>query len=273
MGFSRPDHSVKNYSPVRQCIYCDCTEDLTNEHIIAKGLGGRWTLPLSSCKKCAAITGKFEGDVLREIVGPLRMLYDFPTRRPKDRPDHLPLKVQYAPDQEWDVVMVDRRIYPFLVVLPLYELPKLIDGDTLLTGDQTAAKDFWIRGTQATPSLDAHLEKFCRILNAYRVMPVGTVNTLSFCRMLAKIAHSYCCAEIDSLTFYPYLVEAIRNPKFEKREWLLGGGRGDEPPNDNLHELSLVSNSAWPDHLLVVQIRLFAFLGGPTYYAVVGRRK
>ena len=64
MGFSRPDHSVKNYSPVRQCIYCDCTEDLTNEHIIAKGLGGRWTLPLSSCKKCAAITGKFEGDVL-----------------------------------------------------------------------------------------------------------------------------------------------------------------------------------------------------------------
>ena len=53
------------------------------------------------------MTGAIEGEFSRTILGPLRMLYNLPTRRPKDRPKHLPLKVKYSTSTDWEIAYVD----------------------------------------------------------------------------------------------------------------------------------------------------------------------
>lgn len=107
-------------------------------------------MPAASCKRCATITGAFEGEVMRTIIGPLRMLYDLPTRRKKDRPDHLPLKVKYPSSTDWETAYVDRGICPFLVGLPLYPLPDAVTG-LVSDGDRSAAtKSIWIMRTFET---------------------------------------------------------------------------------------------------------------------------
>lgn len=52
---------------VNQCIYCQSTEGkLSQEHVVPFGLNGEHILLHASCQKCAAITSKIEGSVLRE---------------------------------------------------------------------------------------------------------------------------------------------------------------------------------------------------------------
>jgi 5-methylcytosine-specific restriction endonuclease McrA len=48
------------YSNVNRCIYCGTLENLTDEHIIPYGLGGRSILPKASCSECSNITTNFE---------------------------------------------------------------------------------------------------------------------------------------------------------------------------------------------------------------------
>ena len=89
-----PNQPKKVYSQVGRCIYCHITDDLIGEHVIPFGLGGRLELPKSSCHRCSKITSDFEHTCLRTMYGPLRLLYDLPSRRKKNRPQKLPLKVK-----------------------------------------------------------------------------------------------------------------------------------------------------------------------------------
>jgi HNH endonuclease len=103
-----PLHPPMQYAPAGECIYCGSTKKLTTEHTIPYALGGAWVQPKASCTDCAKITATFEGQFCRTMLGPLRMLYDMPTRRPKDRPRHLALKVKYptAPIGRWHTLIV-----------------------------------------------------------------------------------------------------------------------------------------------------------------------
>jgi hypothetical protein len=99
-------------------------------------------------------------------------------------------------------------------------------------------------------------------------------NASEFYRLIAKIAHSYAVAELG-FTFEPYLINLIEftTPMFASH--FVGGGLGeDPPPTDNLHEVEFVPSLQGPkgDELLRVRIRLFASLGMPNHYAIVGSR-
>jgi hypothetical protein len=95
-----PNQPRKVYSPVGRCIYCHSTDGLTVEHVIPFGLGGRLELPESGCHRCSKITSDFEHTCLRTMYGPLRLLYDLPSRRKKNRPLKLPLKVKKAAEDD-----------------------------------------------------------------------------------------------------------------------------------------------------------------------------
>jgi hypothetical protein len=100
------------YEPVGRCIYCGASDcELTDEHIIPFGLGGADILPKSSCKPCARITGKFEGVVQRTIFGDLRIFFNFPTRRKKDRPRTKKITC-ISPDGSGREVEVPSNEYP-----------------------------------------------------------------------------------------------------------------------------------------------------------------
>ena len=269
-NFKLPEHDARRYEPVGECIYCGSREDLTDEHIIPFAAGGRWILPAASCKSCAAITGSFEGEVARTIIGPLRMLYNLPTRRKKDRPKQLPLKVKYPSSTDWEIAYVDRRICPFLVGLPLYPMPDAITGAARDGNKSAATSNIWIRGAAFWRNKDEHLQWLCEALGAIEVMPTATVHTEPFCLTLAKVAHSFAVAELGLNGFRPYLSELIRTRDLTNRAYFIGGGNGDEPASKKLHDLELDTVLSIDAGVVVARVRILGALETPTYYVAVG---
>lgn len=265
-----PTHLAKEYPAVGRCVYCGATEKLTDEHIIPFAAGGKWLLPKASCKTCAAITGKFEGEFARTIIGPLRMLFNMPTRRPKERPRHLPLKVKYPTSTDWEIAQVDRRVCPFLVLLPLYSMPEPMTGVREEGKRTSATNTLWIRGGGFWPDKDAHMQWLCSKLGATAVMPAGTVHTEPYCLTILKVAHSFAAAELGIDRFEPLLPHMILKRDLNERASVLGGGEGNEPPSRELHEVGLVDWNQDPS-LIIVRVRLFASLGTPSHHVVVGR--
>lgn len=229
-------------------------------------------MPKASCASCAKITGAFEGEFSRTILGPLRMLYEMPTRRPKERPPDLPLKVKYEEGADWEIARVDRSICPFLILLPLYSLPSAVTG--IDDGGYRAAEsaEFWVRGGGFRENKDAHLQMLCEMLGAVEVMPTGTVHTEAFCLTLAKVAHAFTWAELGKAGFSPFLCDMIRTRDVSQRSKFIGGGAGNELPSTNLHEVGFDCDVGIDADIIVVRVRLFAILGMPTYHVAVGRR-
>ena len=226
-------------------------------------------MPDASCKACAKITGAFEGEFSRTILGPLRMLYDMPTRRPKDRPKHLPLKVKYANSTDWEIAYVDRSICPFLILMPLYDLPDLLTGEVTTECRSAATQHFWTRGGGFWKDRDAHLQWLCEALGAKQVMPTGTVATEAFCLTIAKIAHSFAMAELGRENLCSFLCDMIITRDMENRADYIGGGVGNEEPSENLHEVTFIDSE--DPSIVAVAVRLFGLLGTPTYNIVVGK--
>jgi hypothetical protein len=267
-----PAHPTKNYSPVNRCVYCGSNENLSDEHIVPYGLGGRWVLPKASCAKCAAISGAFEGTCLRTMFGPLRMYYDLPSRRRKSRPKTLPLKVKYdLSEADWTEVEVDQEIYPFLITFPNYLMPDELSGYTTTKRDSSTAS-FWIRGASFRYGLTPHLEELAQKLKVAQLMPVATFQTHEFCLMLAKIAHAFAVAELGLDSFSPFLTSMILNTDTSNSVQYVGGLANAEPRSNNLHEISFDSHTCDRPDIVAVRIRLLASLETPTYYVAVGRK-
>ena len=71
---------------VDRCINCGSTRELTDEHVMPRGLSGRWIIKHGSCKSCAKITSAFEMAVLRNEFLLPRTALRLPTYHPKNRP-------------------------------------------------------------------------------------------------------------------------------------------------------------------------------------------
>jgi hypothetical protein len=199
------------------------------------------------------------------------MLYSMPTRRPKNRPRHLPLKVKYPNSIDWEVVYVDRDICPFLVALPLYPLPDALTGIKREEAHGSATNRLWLRGGGFWHDRDRHLQWLCEALGAAEIMPTGEYQTDPFCLTLAKIAHAFTSAELGRERFTPFLTNMIGQRDLSSRAEFIGGGEGNEAPLPELHQVEFDKTSASND-LVIVRIRLLAILGTPTYSVVAGRK-
>jgi hypothetical protein len=227
-------------------------------------------LPKSSCKVCSGLSSAFERTCLRTMFGPLRMLYDLPSRRKSDRPRTLPLKVKRKPGEDWTEVHVNQEDYPFLVLLPRFPLPDLVSGVRTMGARGPAAKVFWIRGASASLGFFDHLEDLIAKLGIHSVMPRAKAEIREFCLMLAKIGHSFATAELGHGSFEPLLPPLIVRGDLSNCVDVIGGLSHDEAPSSGLHEISLEATSDHPD-LVVVRVRLLSRLGTPSYYVVAGR--
>jgi hypothetical protein len=121
-----------NARPAGVCIYCGASDGLSDEHIIPFGLGGNFILPKASCSKCAAITSLFERRVLRGFMLSARTVAALPTRRKKERPTSLSMKVGSA-DSLNDVDLPVAK-YPALLQLPRLGPPGLLSGRPFMPG-------------------------------------------------------------------------------------------------------------------------------------------
>jgi hypothetical protein len=270
--FSLPLHSNRRYPSVDQCIYCGQRQNLTEEHIIPLGLGGRWILPNGSCRDCAARTGSFEGVCLRTMLGPLRMYYDFPSRRKSERPKKLPLKVRLTPGADWSFIDVEQNIYPFLILFPNLNMPDELSGAVTENDRDAKVRQLWIRAASFRDGIIPHLNRLAAFLNVAEIEPTAQFVAPPFFRMLAKIAHAFASAELGQGSFAPFLLPMIVEADTSNCVQFVGGIPTTEAAGNELHELSLVSGEESSARVVVARIRLLSVLETPTYFVVTGRR-
>lgn len=254
----------KTYSAVEQCIYCGKTScKLSNEHIIPFGLGGRLVLPRSSCQPCSDITSRIELECLRKMLMHTRTKHDMPTRRPKERPTHLPVGLFdpvegiFPPDMRtanfrWE----DRPAseHPSAALLPKFERP------TILTG-QGPSENFILTGFNC--HLDGPTPPGSEGQKAGIFMPFEPA---IFCRMLAKIGHAAAVAELGFKSFEPMLSGVILGTS-RSISHLVGSSQLKKKPSDSTHKVCLALRSGY----IVAYVTLFAHYGFRPYEVVVGK--
>jgi hypothetical protein len=254
---------TETFPPVRKCIYCDATvyapdanRKLGDEHIIPLALDGDLVLPEASCRTCERLTGNDEAKLAGGIFLAFRTKHNFPSRsKKKDRPTHLPF---FGRDKRVELKVEDA---PINLMMLRFDKPDLLN----LSRDNSSKT----RKIMLWRNIDAEFSPHLASEGVdYYTSPLFDVAI--FCRFLAKIAHSYCCAVIGASSFKPMLRNFIRRKEDENRFKYVGGLLEPEPETESLHELSIEVVEVGDIQYVVTRIRLFAMRKGPTYRVVTG---
>jgi hypothetical protein len=242
------------YAAVGHCIYChDKLSQFSNEHIIGKAINGNITLPKSSCPSCSRITGKIEGFCFDGHMRGFRRAEGF---RTTEKPPYKEHRTERGTERRYTVESNRSSAFAYL------NLPKLAPPKKLIPHEhKLGSSKPWIMVTgQGLPS-DGDWNNF------------GPYSATNYARMLAKIAHSYCTAEMLKHHFRPLLNELILNESLEIFNFVGtkdGWDAPETPKEPLLHRLSL---ECWETSLaryIIVNIRLFAYMGAPEYHVIAG---
>ncbi len=267
-----PDYDpdkVKPYKPVGQCIYCGKKPPkvkLTREHILAYALGGDAVLPESSCLYCADVIKVFESYCTDKVFLHARALNNFHSRTgPKT---HLPLitnPITVSPPYRLKPVPVPIGSFPGLLALPSFGIPGIVDGRDP-TASFVDAKLHTIRVT------DDHDERVSRLhysgLNNTRV-PVEMDLDL-FARWLAKTALGIAVAQYGVEAF-DSLVEDLILKGVNPAYYVGCTTTQSTEPQQMKHWVRAEVREIQNEKFVCVFLRVFAFLGTPTYSVIVGK--
>jgi hypothetical protein len=257
------------YEPVNACIYCgDSASKLTDEHIIPFSLGGTAILPKASCLQCADVTKKLEGYAGRQIFQDVRVQHGLPTRRPKERPTHFPVRQSFDPTpKEAQFRLVPTKDAPGVLALFNHEPAGILLG--------------------RTPNVVGRMQPFIReITDRDRIERLKDLNIAAkvyreiqpdlILRMIAKIALGFAAAAYGLKAFEPTLQNVILRRDTNPYYWV--GGTTPEMNEfprargpDTLHRVSGYMRQIESVPYLLFQLQLFSYLDAPTYTAVVGK--
>jgi hypothetical protein len=242
------------------CIYCGANGvALTDEHVVPLSIGGQHILEGASCRSCADITSRFEGDVAQSMWGDARNSYNVRSRRRNKRKTHIILSD--PTDFTRRGVKVPYADYPAPMVFYKMGRAGLLEGlpDTL-----DVSNGWQLVAITDEVKAQAFQEKFgVPLTGKFRHMPE------SFARLLAKIAYCNLLTIVDLGDFrpicLPYIMGQRRNPSY-----VVGGIFEIAEPESVGYRLSTVGFGNSERLMLVVEIRLFASVSTPTYHVVVG---
>lgn len=253
----------ERFPPVGKCIYCGSPESLSDEHIIPYGLDGDRILPKSSCHACAAVTSKVERHCQREMLGFFRQTIGFQSRRKKIRPEKLPLEVTYE-DGRVRTLMLLPANYPKSLCLPVMPIARALRG---LLPDLDEVP---VRGAGWWMWYDQEARERLGAQGVVSYEGSGTINPSEFLRMIAKIAYGAAVANWGVNTFEPLITDFILG-RAQGMNYLVGCvGREESIKTAFDHTVNFREHR--PSGMLIVNVRLFAALGAPTYHALVGLR-
>lgn len=260
-------------APVGRCIYCGTRAGrLTDEHLIPFSLGGMMYLPNASCDSCARITSRFEQVCARTMFGAFRTRVGMPTRRPRERPALLPLRIQSIDGQD-TTLNVPALEHPGPLVLVDWGPPRLMSGHR--AGDRVAHR-VW-----------AHLPGARGIVEVFHRFSARKVNLphfyqQPFAQLLAKIGYGFAVATqrapIEPRMMLPLIVRGIVSDYYD----YVGGAQESSPaiklpqsPGTEIvmHDIRLhVMEGALGRKYLVATISLFAYLGAPRFRVVLAEQ-
>jgi hypothetical protein len=246
----------QRYAPVGLCIYCGKAAT-SDEHIIARGLGGALVLPQASCDDCAKITSAVEDHCLAKMFGSARRQFGLPTYHKKRARPPRTLALDGV-----DVPIPDPD-YSGLIVSLDFDAPSALG----LSPPAPAV----LTGRVAIGMLPEFGERLNRVRTGSQAVSFRNgLEAHLYGRMLAKIAHAYAVAELGLEGFKPRLLDIIREPEPPFIGRLVGGSLGHGGDGRDLHEIR-VDDRVGPG-LVVVQVRLFADRDLPSYWVVAGER-
>lgn len=277
---SQASTHVTTYRPVGRCIYChtipsDETE-LTDEHIIPEGMGGKLILPSASCYNCAEKTSYFELRCQRSMFPMARAFWNlYGKRRKKKRPQKFTVFLDKGQTKE----LVSLSNHPITIMMPLLQAPGILVGrqpeDRF---PDLRPEDIWSRAHTDAQTRAEHLSKVHAVphIGVEQEIPLG-----DFSKLLAKIAHSFTIAEMGYGTISTFLEPLILCNKGEisiGTPYYIGcaydktGSQIESIwPGKGAYTLQL--RDMYNDdgyRIYVVRIQLFAHAGAPVYEVVVG---
>lgn len=246
------------------CIYCGAEDDLSNEHIIPYALGGNLYLPKASCLKCRDLTSRFERCVLRGFMHRARIVANFRTRHPKQRPDRV--GVTLLDGETPRNVALPRQLAPAFLQLPMFEPPRALMGQSRIRGINICGVE--------TIHFGAVLDASVKGQGGTAVRQTDNIEWKDFCRMLAKIGYSFIVGMFGLVPLEQVLVlPFLRGETEDAGHWI--GSRKYETESEQRgaqHGLSHVVYELPSDptqRFLVARIKLFASSGATGYEVVV----
>ncbi len=257
---------------LNRCIYGDDEDHFDpngygDEHIIPIFLGQKGYIKNASCHKCERETSGVESYCAKEIFGELRAHHKIKGRKrsARKRCPHtsFPMKLTLCGKQS--VHKVEAKYHPSLLVLPSFPWP----GIMLNKEPNATWNDGRIHCWQFGPARRL-VGEYLAEMQASEWEVSKTTKIFPFVRLIAKIGHAFAIATCGYGSFQPMLPPLILGKSdAPNAAYLVGGELEAPPPSEREHELGIikVDNS----DLLVAYVRLFANIGTPAYYAVVGR--
>lgn len=255
-------------APVCSCIYCGSTDDLSDEHVVPLALGGKIILPKSTCQKCAQITSRFEGAVLRGFMMNARIVGGFPTRRPKARPKKLPLDV--TRNGEESTIELGIGDYPALLHLPLLLPPGTLVGRAPGTGVSICGSE--------TISFGKNPQDLARGEGLSGMQSKVNWDITAFARLLAKIGYGFVVANSGPIPLHEVPVLPLILGTADDASFWLGSAnyRLDVEDSRPLHAMGgrfAVDPSDATKILTIARVKLFASSGATGYEVVVRRHQ
>ena len=265
-----PPPKLRNIRPIGKCIYCGCSDKLTREHVVPRGMGEDVTLPKGSCTTCAEVTKKIETACMRATLIHVRVKYGL-HKHPKERPDSFPVVFTDWSGNE-TIRQIPAEDFPTLWAMPIYEYPGI-----LLNKKQEDARF----GILHAHKDEASFQKLLRLpgVKSVTVRSWG-VDTWSFARWIAKIGYCYAvaCLGLEKVKASPLVDMIINGSKYpnyligglNKLNLLISEDFTLEPKNNELFKVYLQEIKAFHGKsYIAVYVRLLPMLQGATYIAVI----
>ncbi len=181
------------YDPIGRCIYCGAKTALSTEHIIPECINGQHELPLASCDRCAVIINKYEGRFGRTIFGDFRIKHNLRSKRPKHRrPTTVDIRlVRGNTSISTEVINISRDEFPAPTLLYTFGPANYFKG--LQAGTNIVDfKPLMLANDEEMKNFHA---KYGDTLHRFTASPT------ELARVVAKIAHGFCVAELGVTRF------------------------------------------------------------------------
>jgi len=270
-----PPPCLRNIAPIGRCIYCNCSEHLTTEHVVPAGMRGTVTLPRATCERCRIITHDIETHCMRMSLLHARIRHSI-HQSPLERPATVPVEFTDWHDHT-TTHLIPLSECPVLLVVPIYQYPGILVN---IPPEET---NFGVLTVLKNRNAD---EQFRQLLSRPNVKSVfvesGAIDTWKFARWLAKISFAFAvaCLGYDKICHSP-LPDIIRNGTLHFGHLI--GGLNDLQLSSQEYRLESskpsfftidLSDYAVSDGRIfwAVRIRLMPMLETPTYLVVVGAR-
>ena len=260
----------KTYAPVGRCIYCgastyagtEACKKLGDEHIIPAGLGGRLILPEASCHACETLNNSAETFCQNNMLEAFRLHLGITRNRRRSTP-RKSLRAEFLRYDGWHTHKIPASQCPVIMLVPTLPAPDVFYP-------HPPERSNLLQFTTVTMWSEKDILRLLHDFDAidWRIRSKHT-RLKPFIRMLAKIAHAYCVAELGLYGFHPLLLPIVKGESDYPSHRFVGGS-SQRLNNHIRHELKLQRERHHGKMYWIVRIRIFADLGFPEYVCAAG---